>query len=118
MHEEVILKNKVDNIYYENLSFDNLLNCYKIIKKTCKNKKAINKFELNLNTNIYNIYTSLYNKTYVPYKYTIFMIFEPKPRIVMSQCINDKIVNHFISKYFYNINHNVLIEFLKKKLVI
>lgn len=170
MHGEVILKKKVDNIYYENLSFNNLLNCYKIIKKTCKNKKAINKFELNLNTNIYNIYTSLYNKTYVPYKYTIFMIFEPKPRIVMSQCINDKIVNHFISKYyllpyldnklidanvatrvnkgtsyanklmvkyinnlrmidknkdiyvlkidiskyFYNINHNILIEFLKK----
>ena len=167
------MKKKVDNIYYKNLSFDNLLNCYKIIKKTCKNKKAINKFELNLNTNIYNIYTSLYNKTYVPYKYTIFMIFEPKPRIVMSQCINDKIVNHFISKYyllpyldnklidanvatrvnkgtsyankllvkyinnlrmidknkdfyvlkidiskyFYNINHNILIEFLKKDIV-
>lgn len=164
------MKKKVDNIYYKNLSFNNLLNCYKIIKKTCKNKKAINKFELNLNTNIYNIYTSLYNKTYIPYKYTIFMIFEPKPRIVMSQCITDKIVNHFvskyyllpylesnlidsnvatrvnkgtsyakklmvkyinnlrmidkykdiyvlkidISKYFYNIDHNILVEFLKK----
>ena len=94
------MKKKVDNIYYKNLSFNNLLNCYKIIKKTCKNKKAINKFELNLNTNIYNIYTSLYNKTYIPYKYTIFMIFEPKPRIVMSQCITDKIVNHFVSKYY------------------
>ena len=110
MHGEVILKKKVDNIYYKNLSFDNLLNCYKIIKKTCKNKKAINKFELNLNTNIYNIYTSLYNKTYVPYKYTIFMIFEPKPRIVMSQCINDKIVNHFISKYY-------LLPYLDNKLI-
>lgn len=104
------MKKKVDNIYYENLSFNNLLNCYKIIKKTCKNKKAINKFELNLNTNIYNIYTSLYNKTYVPYKYTIFMIFEPKPRIVMSQCINDKIVNHFISKYY-------LLPYLDNKLI-
>ena len=110
MHGEVILKKKVDNIYYKNLSFNNLLNCYKIIKKTCKNKKAINKFELNLNTNIYNIYTSLYNKTYIPYKYTIFMIFEPKPRIVMSQCITDKIVNHFVSKYYllpYLKNHHL-----------
>lgn len=104
------MKKKVDNIYYENLSFNNLLKCYKIIKKTCKNKKAINKFELNLNTNIYNIYTSLYNKTYIPYKYTIFMIFEPKPRIVMSQCINDKIVNHFISKYY-------LLPYLDNKLI-
>ena len=104
------MKKKVDNIYYENLSFDNLLSCYKIIKKTCKNKKAINRFELNLNTNIYNIYRALYNKTYVPYKYTIFMIFEPKPRIVMSQCINDKIVNHFVSKYY-------LLPYLDNKLI-
>lgn len=38
------------------------------------------------------------------------MIFEPKPRIVMSQCINDKIVNHFISKYY-------LLPYLDNKLI-
>lgn len=104
------MKKKVNNIYYKHLSYANLLDCYNIIKKTCKNKKAINRFELNLNTNIYNIYNALYNKTYKPYKFTIFMIFEPKPRIVMSQCIRDKIVNHFVSKYY-------LLPYLENKLI-
>ena len=104
------MKKKINNIYYKYLTFDNLLNCYNIVKKTCKNKKAINRFEMNKYTNIYNIYKSLYNKTYKPYKYTLFMIFEPKPRLVMSQTISDKIVNHFVSKYY-------LIPFLSNKLI-
>lgn len=107
---KVILKKKVDNIYYKDLNFDNLLSMYKIIKKTCKNKRAINNFELNLNTNIYSILNSLYNKTYKPFKYTIFLIYEPKPRIVMSQCIKDKVVNHFISKFY-------LLPYLENKLI-
>lgn len=65
---EVILKKKINNVYYKHLSYENILNCYNIIKKTCKNKRAINKFELNLNTNIYNIYNALKTKTYKPYK--------------------------------------------------
>ena len=111
MHgRQILVKKKINNIYYKYLTFDNLLNCYNIVKKTCKNKKAINRFELNKNTNIYNIYKSLYTKTYKPYKYTLFMIFEPKPRLVMSQTISDKIVNHFVSKYY-------LIPFLSNKLI-
>lgn len=103
----------------------------------------------------------------MPSKYNIFLIKEPKYRIIMSQNISDKLINHVIaekvllsvldkclidtnvatrisrgthfgikrlkkylremkgdvyalkfdiSKYFYNINHDILFELLKKKI--
>lgn len=38
------------------------------------------------------------------------MIFEPKPRLVMSQTIADKIVNHFVAVFY-------LIPMLEKNLI-
>lgn len=88
------------NIYDEKITLDNLYAMWKIIKRTCKNRREVFYFSLNLNTNIMNIYTSLKNKTYKPGNYRTFMIFEPKPRLVMSQSVYDKIVNHFITNYY------------------
>lgn len=93
-------KRKTKNIYDKHLTLDNLYSCWNIVKKTCKNKKEIYYFSLNLNTNIYSIYKELKERTYKPNKYKCFMIFEPKARLVMSQSIRDKIVNHFITNYY------------------
>ncbi len=107
-----LMKKKINtnNIYDKYITMDNLYKMWDIIKSTCKNKKEVYKFSLNLNTNIYNIYVSLKNKTYVPDKYMTFMIFEPKPRLVMSQSIKDKIVNHFVANYY-------LIPYLESSLI-
>ena len=93
-------KRKTKNIYDKHLTLDNLYECWNIVKKTCKNKKEVYYFSLNLNTNIYNIYKDLKERKYIPNKYKCFMIFEPKARLVMSQSIRDKIVNHFITNYY------------------
>ena len=93
-------KRKNKGTYYKNLTIDNLYKSYNIVKKTCKNKKEIYKYSLNLSTNINYIYKCLYNKNYSFNKYKIFMIFEPKARLVMSSTIPDKIVNHFITNYY------------------
>lgn len=103
-------KNNTSNIYDKYITMDNLYKMWDVIKSTCKNKKEVYKFSLNLNTNIYNIYVSLKDKTYKPDKYTTFMIFEPKPRLVMSQNIKDKIVNHFVANYY-------LIPYLESSLI-
>ena len=107
-----LMKKKINtnNIYDKYITMDNLYKMWDIIRSTCKNKKEVYKFSLNLNTNIYNIYVSLKNKTYVPDKYITFMIFEPKARLVMSQSIKDKIVNHFIANYY-------LIPYLESSLI-
>lgn len=93
-------RRKNNNIYDKSITMDNLYKMWFIIRKTCKNKKEIYYFSLNLNTNLNNIYIALKNKTYKPSKYKTFMIFEPKPRLVMSQTIVDKIVNHFAANYY------------------
>lgn len=104
-------KRKKDRLIYDKyLTIDNLYNCYNIVKKTCKNKREIYYFSLNLNTNIMNIYKSLKDRSFKPDLYRCFMIFEPKARLVMSQSVKDKIVNHFITNYY-------LIPVLDNKLV-
>ena len=99
-----------DNIYYKYLSFDNLYDVWNIVKKTCKNKRAILKFHVNKCTNLYNIYMALYEKRYKPLPFRLFLIHEPKARLVMSQCVSDKIVNHFVAKYY-------LLPHLENKLI-
>ena len=88
------------NIYDKYITIDNIYKMWQIINKTCKNKRELYYFRLNLNSNIMEIYHELKNRTYKPSKYRTFMIFEPKPRLVMSQCVKDKIINHFIVNYY------------------
>lgn len=42
----------------------------------------------------------LVTKSYRPGRYNIFLVREPKLRVIMSQEIEDKIVNHLVAKYF------------------
>lgn len=103
-------KRKSKNIYDKYIALENLYNMWSIIRRICKNKMEVYYFSLNLNTNIMNIYNMLKNKTYKPSRYKTFMIFEPKPRLVMSQTVTDKLVNHFVANYY-------LIPFLDHSLI-
>ncbi len=103
-------RRKSKNIYYDVITYDRLYEMWLIVQKTCKDKKALFLFSLNLNTNLLNLFSSLKDKTYCPSYYKTFMIFEPKPRLVMSQAIRDKIVNHFVTNYY-------LIPYLESKLI-
>ena len=51
-------------------------------------------------SNINSIYDILKNKTYKHGKYNIFLIRDPKYRIVMSENIKDKVINHMVSNIF------------------
>lgn len=92
------------------LSVEVLYDCFYKVKMSCKNKKKIFEFESNLNSNIVDIYLDIKNNKYTPSSYNAFCIYEPKPRVVMSQEINDKIVNHYIT-------NNILIPVLENKLI-
>ncbi len=103
-------KKSVNNIYDLPITFDNIFSTWKIVRRTCKNRKAVFKFSLNKNVNVYNIYMTLKNRNYKPLPFRLFLIFEPKARLVMSQTVSDKIVNHFITNYY-------LLPYLEKKLI-
>ncbi len=100
-----------NNDYISNtLSIEVLYECFYKVKKTCKNKRKIFDFETNLNSNIIKIYLDIKNNCYVPSSYNAFCIYEPKPRIVMSQEIRDKIINHYLTNY-------ILVPILENKLI-
>lgn len=103
---------KQDNsdIYFKHITYENIISTWNIVRKTCKNKKAIFRYHVNKNTTNYNLYQILLNCSYKPYPFRLFLIFEPKPRLVMSQTVGDKIVNHFVAKYY-------LLPYLEKKLI-
>lgn len=155
-----------NNLY--NISISDIKDVYKEIRSNTKNKSKIYKFEEFYSLNISKIKEVFDNKNYKVGKYNIFLIREPKYRIIMSQEIFDKLINHVvarrfllpgldkslintnvatrvnkgthygikylkeylnelkgnniyalkfdISKYFYNIDHEILINLLKKKI--
>lgn len=102
------MKNKIK--YDDLLKIDYLYEMYYIIRKNTKHKDKIFKYELFLSSNLINILNKLKKRKYVHNKYNIFLIKDPKYRIIMSEKLDDKIVNHFVSKYIlsYNIEHRLL----------
>ena len=137
------------------------------IRVNTKNKYKIKRFEDFYSINISRVKKTFENENYVGGVYNIFLIQEPKYRIIMSQNIYDKLINHVvatkfllpvldrclietniatrlnkgthfgiklikkylnnlkgetiyalkydISKYFYNIDHDILMDLLYKK---
>ena len=96
-YNDIVSVNKIKDVYDG------------IYKNTCHKAKLV-RFELTKTSNIVKIYNTLKNKHYNHLKYNIFIIQEPKYRIIMSELMYDKIVNHLISKY-------VLIPTLSRKLI-
>lgn len=48
---------------------------------------------------VYKTYNILLNKSYRPGPYNVFTIYEPKERRIVSQNIQDKIVNHLVARF-------------------
>lgn len=82
------------------VTLDKILKIYnEEVSKKVKNKKKINEFEKYKITYLESIYNVLTKGNYKPLRYNIFLIKEPKYRIIMSQGIYDKVINHYIAKY-------------------
>ncbi len=83
-----------------NITIENILHIYETeISKNVKNKKRLYNFEVNKMQNITKIINMLNNGEIGHKKYNIFLIYEPKCRLVMSLNVSDKIINHFITRY-------------------
>lgn len=96
--------------YEDILSLDKLIDVYKNICLTTEHKAKLITFELNFSCNMIDILQSLEQYKYHHDRYSLFLISEPKHRLIMSEKIKDKIVNHLVSKY-------VLLPTLSPKLI-
>ena len=154
---------------YDSVSMEDIIRVYRRqIRVNTKNKYKIKRFEDFYSINISRVKKTFENENYAGGMYNIFLIQEPKYRIIMSQNIYDKLINHVvaakfllpvldrclietnivtrlnkgthfgiklikkylnnlkgetiyalkydISKYFYNIDHEILLDLLNKKI--
>lgn len=85
--------------YEDIVTLEHIEEAYKIIRKNTEHKKKLMLFDEYYMGNISHIYDELIHHKYHHGHYHIFLIREPKYRIIMSENLNDKIVNHLISKY-------------------
>lgn len=86
--------------YDKVVTIENLIDVYKTVRNNTKHKEKIFIFELFFSCNITFIYNALKNEEYTHKRYNIFIIKEPKYRLIMSEQMSDKIVNHLVSTYF------------------
>ena len=103
---------RIGNLYDKILDIENIKYVYdKSVRRNTKNKSKIERFEQNYVSNLLYIKQVLEKRKYIPGKYNIFIINEPKIRLIMSQNIIDKVVNHLVSQYFLvNIFDKTLID--------
>ena len=102
---------RINNTYKDIIDLKKIQYIYnKRVKINTKNKAKLEKFENNYVSNMIYIKNILESKNYNPGRYNLFIINEPKIRLIMSQNIIDKIINHVVTEYF-------LIKYFDKSLI-
>ena len=94
---------------YDSITFDDFVDVYKEVRSNTKNKNKVKKFEDFYSVNIVKAYNIFKSKKYKVGRYNIFLIKEPKYRLIMSSNITDKLINHVISR-------KILIPILERSL--
>ncbi len=97
MYDRICNLDKIEKHYYN-------------VRLNSKHRQKIFNFETFYVTNILQIYFVLKNRCYKHSHYNIFLVKEPKYRIIMSEIISDKIVNHVLSE-------EVLLPFIEPLLI-
>jgi len=103
---------RVNNIYNRITDINTIMHIYdNEVKRNTKNKIKVEEFDNYYSLNIKEIKEELMSGDYIPGEYNIFFIREPKLRIIMSQSIKDKVINHLVARYFLiNVFEKGLIE--------
>ena len=85
---------------YQNLyKFENIQSAFNEVCKNTKNKKKVARFKEYKCIYISRIYNILHTKTYKPGPYNVFTIYEPKKRRIVSQNMQDKVINHLVARH-------------------
>lgn len=86
------------NLYENLLKMENISKAYNEVCSHTRNKKKVRNYKEYRCIYISRIYNILKKREYVVGKYNVFTIYEPKKRIIVSQNIQDKVINHLISR--------------------
>ena len=76
------------------ISYDNLYLAYKKARKVKPNSNMVLSFDFNLERNLLKLQSELVNNTYKVSKYNVFIIYEPKKRVIKALPFKDRIIQH------------------------
>lgn len=90
---------KRKNKLYENTyNMENIMIAFDEVCKNTKNKKKVRNYKEYKCIYISRIHKILKERNYVVGKYNVFTIYEPKERRIVSQGLQDKVINHLVSR--------------------
>ena len=85
---------------YDNICrFENIKSAYNEVRKNTRNKHRVALLKDYKSIYTYRIYKTLINRNYKVGPYNQFIIYDPKERAIVSQNLEDKIVNHLVARY-------------------
>lgn len=87
------------NLYENMYKLENIMNAFNEVCKNTKNKRKVEFFKEYKCIYISRIYNLLKKEQYILGPYNVFIISEPKERRIVSQNMQDKIVNHLIARH-------------------
>ena len=90
---------KRKNNLYENICvIKHIEDAFNEVCKNTKNKRKVELFKEYKCLYISRIYNILKTRKYIPGKYNVFTIYEPKQRTIISQNMQDKVINHLVTR--------------------
>lgn len=87
------------NLYPAIYDFNNIISAYNEVCKNTRNKRKVANLKEYKSVYISRVHNILKNKQYSVGNYNKFVIYEPKKRLIVSQNVQDKIVNHLVARY-------------------
>ena len=89
---------RLGNLYQTTYNFNNIINAFNEVCRNTKNKRKVSKFKDYKCLYVSRIHNILKERKYIPGRYNVFTIYEPKERRIVSQNMQDKIINHLVSR--------------------
>lgn len=89
---------KKKDLYKNIYVMENIMSAFDEVCKNTKNKRKVRNYKQYKCIYISRIYNILKNKTYEVGPYNVFTIYEPKERRIVSQGLQDKVINHLVSR--------------------
>ena len=88
-----------NNLYQEICKMENIISAFDEVCKNVKNKNKVQNYKQYKCIYISRIYNILNSKTYEVGKYNVFTIYDPKQRRIVSQNLQDKVINHLVARH-------------------
>lgn len=94
------MSKKINPQFYQKLNYINMYNAYLRASKVKRNRKDVIYYSIDLESNLMNLVNSIKNKTYKCGKYRVFVIKDPKERVIKSLPFKDRIVHQWFIEEF------------------